>query len=224
MADLARVLSRVRKLLALATSSNVHEAALAAAQAQALIDQHRLEALLAEEAAEPITDGSEAPLERARRPRKWRSVLASALAEANGCLAWSAERGGQTELYVLGRAEDRAVVAALYEWLGPRIEWLSATHGAGRDRAFHEAFRVGAVEAVVARLRPAQPSGPEAAALVPVVADLAARRAAVEAFAAERLRLGRGRGMRLDARAYARGQAAAADLALPTTGGPARRR
>lgn len=217
MAELDRALSRVQKLLALATSSNVHEAAQAAAAAQALIDRHRLEGLLAGEAAEPVTDGADEPLERARRPRRWRAVLAAALAEANGCMAWSAERGGQTELYVLGRAEDRAAVRALWEWLAPRIEWLSATHAAGRDRAFHEAFRVGAIDAVTRRLRPPVEGGDPA--LVRLDGELLARRAAVEAFAAERLRLGRGRGLRVDAAAYARGRAAGAELPLP----PARR-
>lgn len=214
MTDQARVLARVRKLLALASSPNVHEAALAAAQAQALLDRYRLDTILAEEDADPITDGREAPLERSKRPRKWRSVLASALAEANGCLAWSAERGGETELYVLGRAADRAAVTVLWEWLAPRIAWLAATHTAGRDRAFQDAFRIGAVDAVMARLRVPEPAPAEEAALVRIQTDLAARRAAVEAFAAEHLRLGKGRGLRLDAHAYARGQAAAADLPL----------
>ena len=213
MSDLARVLDRVRKLLALATSPNVHEAALAAAQAQALIDRHRLDALLAEDATEPITDGADEPLERARRPRKWRSVLASALAEANDCLAWSAERGGQTELYILGRAADRAAVVVLWEGLAPRIAWLSATHAAGRDRVFHDAFRVGAVDAVVERLRASPPS--EEPALVRAEEALAARRAAVEAFANERLGMGKGRVLRVNALAYARGRAAGAELPLP---------
>lgn len=231
MADLSRVLERVRKLLALATSNNVHEAALAAAQAQALIDRHRLQALLAEETLEPITDGTEAPLERARRPRLWRSVLASALAEVNGCLAWSAERSGETALYILGRSDDRAAVVALFQWLGPRIEWLSATHAAGKSRAFHDAFRIGAVETVTERLRaPTGPMLPDEAALVGLTGEmvrlneeLAARRARVEAFAAERLKLGTGRGLRLDPRAYARGRARGAELGLPSLEGGLRR-
>lgn len=214
MAELARVLDRVRKLLALATSSNPHEAALAAARAVELIDAYRLASLLAEEVAQPITDGRDDPLERAKRPRKWRSALASALAEVNGCVAWSCLRGGETELYILGRAEDRAMVRALWDWLAPRIEWLSATHGAGRDRRWHEAFRVGAVQTIARRLR--DPAAADTPGLVRVQQDLVARRAAVEAYAAEHLGLGRGRGLRLDARAYAQGCAAGEGIALPT--------
>ena len=217
MAEIDAVTRRVQKLLALATSSNVHEAAAAAARAQALIDEHRLDALMAGAEAEPITDGADEPLERARRPRKWRSVLASALAEANGCLAWSFVRGPETALCVLGRAADREAVRALWGWLAPRVEWLSATHAPGRDRAFHEAFRIGAVEAVVLRLRaPPEARGP---GLVRLDGELVARREAVERYAAERLRLKGGRALRLNAAAYARGRDAADELPLPPVGG-----
>jgi hypothetical protein len=184
-----RLLARVRKLLALAESPNVHEAALAAAQAQALIDRHHLSELLAEVDAEPITDGRQAPLEAAKRPRRWRSILAAALAEANGCLAWQAESGGLTALYILGRDRDRAVVAALFEGLARQIEWLSATHAPGARREVHDAFRIGAVEA----------------------------------FAQQHLRLGKGRALRLDGRAYAAGKAAGGSLGLPVTEGALRR-
>ena len=44
---MADIVDRVRKLLALAGSSNVHEAAAAAARAQELITRHRLESLCA---------------------------------------------------------------------------------------------------------------------------------------------------------------------------------
>ena len=213
-----RLLARVRKLLALAGSPNVHEAALAAAQAQALIDRHHLAELLAEVEAEPITDGRASPLETARRPRRWRSILAAALAEANGCLAWQAEAGGQTSLYILGRERDRAVVAALFEGLAPRIEWLSATHAPGAGREVHDAFRIGAVEAIRDRLLQPRPAD-EAPGLVKVDLDRAARRAAVEAFARSHLRLGSGRALRLDGRAYAAGKAAGASLGLPSTEG-----
>ena len=80
MADRDKLLDRVRKLLALTESPNVHEAALAAARAQALIDAHRLQGLLDAEEDAPVVDGRSAPLESGRRLRKWKVVLASALA------------------------------------------------------------------------------------------------------------------------------------------------
>jgi len=214
------ILERVRKLLALAGSPNVHEAASAAAAAQALIVAHRLEGMLdareAGSAADDITDGREAPLEKARRPRRWKVSLAVGLAEANGCIAYSALVGDETWLLLAGRAEDREAVAALWEWLVARLEWLSASHGAGRSRDWHEAFRIGAAEAVVARLAgaeiPAAASPDQEAALVRVQA---VRASALEAWAERHLRLGPGRGMRVDARALEQGRAAGATLKLP---------
>ncbi len=215
--DAAPLLSRVRKLLALATSPNVHEAAAAAAAAQALIERHRLHSLLASEDGDPITDGREAPLAVAGRPRKWKFVLAASLAEANGCVAYTAGVGRDTHLLLAGRASDRMAVAAVWDWVVARIEWLSASHGPGRDRAWHEAFRVGAAEVIVDRLlagREAERAALGAAAMVRLEPALAARAAAVASFAESHLRLKPGRGLRLDARALASGRAAGAEVGL----------
>lgn len=215
------LLDRVRKLLALAGSPNVHEAASAAAAAQALIERHRLAALLAAtdlDAANPVTDGQEAPLEAARKIRPWKVVLAAGLARANAGVAYTATRGHDEVLLVAARAPDRAAVAAVYEGVVKRIEWLSATHGAGRPRAWHEAFRVGAAEVVVARLSAgaaeaaAELAEADRAQLVPA---RAAQDAAVEDFVATRLRLRPGRGLRVDARGLARGRTEAKTMPLP---------
>ncbi len=217
------VLSRVRKLLALATSPNVHEAAAAAAAAQALVERHRLQAIMADEAEAPVTDGRDAPLDRARRLRKWRVALGCGLAHANGCVAYTRGIGGEEELLVAGRAEDRAAVAAIYGWAVRTLEWLSATHGPGRPRAWHDAFRIGAADALVSRLATVEADAlgevsPEA--LVRVLPTRAARAAAVERFVDERLGLRRGRALRVDPRGYARGRVAGAALELPDDGAP----
>jgi hypothetical protein len=211
------VLSRVRKLLALAESPNVHEAAAAAAAAQALIARHRLAGLLRAEAEDPITDGREAPLETTRRLRKWKIALASGLARANGCVAYTAEHADQTLLLLAGRAADRDAVQEIWKWLVQRLELLSATHGAGKSRAWHEAFRIGAAEAVVARLAHTNEQEQQAIpveALVRVEHALADRNAAVDAFTANALRLKAGRTLRVDANGFARGRAAGATTPL----------
>ena len=216
---MADIVDRVRKLLALAGSSNVHEAAAAAARAQELITRHRLESLrLGAPDPDPITDGAAEPLEVARRLRRWRVVLATELARVNGCSAYTVSHGWEERILVAGRAADRAAVAAMWAWLLVRVEWLSAAAGPGRSRKWHEAFRVGAVEAVAERLlasdeetRAAFPPD----ALVHIVPALAERERAVERFVTEELRLGPGRGMRMDARAYERGVAAGRELPLP---------
>ena len=226
-AETERLLERVRKLLALSTSPNVHEAALAAARAQELIVRHRLEGLLQASEAEdrePIEDAREAPLEVGRRLRKWKRVLAQQLAALNGCVAYTLEVGREEHLILVGTAADRAATEALWSWLCKRIEWLSATHadGQGQDRHWHEAFRIGAVVTITERLQQVQAETLQAAALemtalAVVERGLADRAARVEQFSRERLRLKPGRGIRVDVDAYARGRAAGAAVPLPDT-------
>jgi CRP-like cAMP-binding protein len=222
--DTARVLERVRKLLALATSSNVHEAALAASRAQALIDRHRLQRLLDTDdqlaESEPITDGRDDPLVEARRIRKWKSVLAQALAQLNGCIAYTDKRGKMKRIVVAGTVEDRAAVAALWEGLVRRIEWLSATHldGDGQDKRWHDAFRIGAVQTIAARLKESRHNSTatlQTTAVTVAARGLQRRARRVEQFAQDNLRLKAGRGMRIDAEAYAEGKAAGAKMPLP---------
>lgn len=216
-------LDRVRKLLALAESPNQHEAALAAARAQALIETHRLQAWIdAEHAVEddpdPIVDAREQPLEVGRRIRRWKPALASVLADANGCVAYTLDRGKNSAIVLVGRARDRAVVAELWGWLAKRIEWLSATEGVGQSKKWHEAFRVGVVESVGERLREGTSQARaelDAPALVRVEPAMAAHRDALERFVANNLGLGPGRALRVDAEAWARGKAASRAIDLP---------
>lgn len=218
MADRDKLLDRVRKLLALAESPNVHEAALAAARAQALIDAHRLQGLLDAEDDAPVTDGRSAPLESGRRLRKWKVVLASGLAEVNGCLAYTERVGKMKRIVLVGTEDDRAAVSMLWDWLVRRIEWLSATHGAGQDRRWHDAFRIGAAQTIAGRLRMSQQEGTarlESAALVVVSAGLARRQSRVSDFARDRLNLKPGRGIRVDPDAYRLGLQAGAEVPLP---------
>jgi hypothetical protein len=215
-------LARVRKLLALATSPNPHEAAAAAARAQAIIEAHRLHAWLdaerqVEADPDPIVDARDEPLEVGRRLRKWKVVLAATLAEANGCIAYTAERGRERAIVLVGRGRDRAAVVELWGWLVKRIEWLSATHGVGRDRQWHEAFRIGVVDAIAARLVKSTEdvrAELDSTALVVVEPARAAHREALDRFA-EGLRLGAGRGVRVDIRAWQRGRKAGGGMELP---------
>lgn len=231
-ASVPPALAKVRKLLALATSPNPHEAALAAARAQALVTRHRLEAWLAAERGvaedpDPIVDARDAPLEYGRRVRKWKLALASALAQANGCIAYLRTTPDGEAIVLVGRGRDRVLVIELWQWLVRRIEWLSATHGAGRARRWHEGFRVGVVEAIatsLAEVEREQAASTSADALAVIEPHRAAERAALDAFVAANLGLGRGAPLRVDASAYRRGHAAAGELTQGERGLPRRRR
>lgn len=215
------LLDRVRKLLALATSPNPHEAAAAAARAQELIAQHRLEGWLAAEDDEvdPIVDARDEPLEASRRLRRWKSYLASALADVNGCVAYTLDRGDDQAIVLVGRARDRAAVTALYQGLVRQIEWLSATHGAGRSKKWHESFRVGAVETIAARLREVEPAAVAelgTTALTVLEPAMEAHRAALDRYVSQHLRLGRGRNLTVIESAWREGRARSVELELPS--------
>jgi hypothetical protein len=216
-----RALDRVRKLLALATSPDAHEAASAAAHAQALIDRHRLRAILDEESAaesgdDPITDARDQPLETARKIRPWKVLLALELASRNGCVAYTLETDDGQSLVLVGRAADREAVTTLWSWLVRRIEWLSATHGAGRSRRWHDDFRVGVVDAIAKRFagenreEPAEHAPLDARSIARVDQAIAARAEALNRFVDKHLRLGAGRAIRVDPRAYNQGMTLAA--------------
>jgi hypothetical protein len=215
-------LDKVRKLLALATSSNPHEAALAAARAQALIETHRLQAWMdADRAAEhdpdPIVDARDQPLEVGRRIRRWKTALAVVLGQANGCVAYTLGGEKESSIVLVGRGRDRAAVTELWSWLVQRIEWLSATHGAGKNKKWHEAFRLGVVDSVAERLTQGAAearSELDETALVVVDPARAAHKDALDRFVADNLRLGRGRALRVDSAAWERGKDASVDLDL----------
>lgn len=220
MTEPSRILDRVRKLLALATSPNRHEAALAAARAQALIETHRLEGWLEDQAqtdADPIVDAGDTPLETARKIRRWKSVLANVLADVNGCVAYVAAHADGQAIVLVGRRRDRDAVAELWQWLVRRIEWLSATHGVGKPRAWHEAFRIGVVESVAEQLANVAEdvrTQLSPGALVRIDPVHLAHREALERFVREHLRLGKGRNPPLDGRAWRDGREASRDLGL----------
>jgi hypothetical protein len=212
------VRDRVEKLLALATSSNVHEAAAAAERAQRLIAEHRLEDWVRNTETDPIEDARDTPLDSAKRPRRWKSVLASTLAEANGCVAYTLKQGELSHIVLVGRRADREAVAALWDWLVKRIEWLSASHGGGKGKKWHDAFRIGAVTTIAERLTAADQTAyanVEAAALVRVDASMQAHHDALDSFVSAKLGLRSGRRIQVRPDAYDAGRISARDLKLP---------
>ena len=134
-ADTERVIRRVRKLLALRDSPNVHEAAAAAEQAQALISKHRLERLLAEPDHNPLDRMQQRVLNSSRRLRRWTTVLAAELAAVNDCVSFVRKNPDRTkDLVVVGEPEDLLAFETLWAWLVPVMTWLSASDGGGTGK------------------------------------------------------------------------------------------
>lgn len=219
----AEAIDKARKLLALAEGgANEHEAALAAGRAAELLARWNL-------SAEALDDAGEAEDEHEpcgahevdeRGSATWRGVLLTALAKLHGCLAYR-DAG---KLKLVGRPARVAEVAYLYRWLVAEVERLARARR-GRGRAWLNAYRHGAVVAILAAVREAHRAA-EAGARAEAGADasralvvaravevVAQRRAEADQWAAERLRLARGRRARVsDAGGYAAGKADGAGI------------
>lgn len=146
-------ISKAAKLLRLATSSNPHEAALAASRAQEIIDRFHLEPasldLTGDTQAkpdEPIKDFGSDPLDGAHATWKWRFL--STLLRMNGCKAYK----NVGRYAIVGRPSDVQVVRYLYSWLCREIDRLTGKHCAGNGRTYCNNFRIGAAETISERL------------------------------------------------------------------------
>lgn len=137
------ILVRIKKLLALATSSNPHEAAVAAAKAQALLLQHNVamadvDALDLRKEGVDRFDWSDI-VNESNKSMEWRDKLFHAVAGTMWCKGWSDDQ--RTELYrdsmrrlrwrikrrttIIGRPSDVEVARYLYEFLIKTGERLS---------------------------------------------------------------------------------------------------
>lgn len=232
--DRDKLLDRIRRLLRLSESPNVHEAAVAAATAQELMARHRIEAAALEAADAPdgIVDGRDAPLESSKRLRSWKTHLADVVARANGCRIYLLERGKLEEVVLVGRLEDADLVRTLYGELVKQVERLTRRHGEGRDRQFCNGFRLGVVTTLHERMTRANADTNAEAARGALdggdfalgLSRLDARDRAVDRFLEQTLRLGKGRykSLKADAEGYARGRLEGYALPLELNGRAAR--
>lgn len=165
------ILDKIRKLLALAKSADVHEAAAAAARAQSIIDKHKIDLALLQEEEQHEEDGaSDEPIRRctdfvlftvARRLPMWKWDLAWSLCTANQCRPWTSTEYNRSEskyermCYVIGRPSDAQTVQYLHQYLCHEVDRLAKTH-AGKGRTWLNNFRMGAVSEIERRLEQKQ--------------------------------------------------------------------
>lgn len=137
-------------------SATAAEAASAAARIQELMLKHQLtEEDLSDE--EPIGEDSE-PLYRGKSWRRWQSALSTGIAQVNACrCVKGVAADGAKRIRIVGRPEDRANVRYLFEYVSRELNRLCRKHmasvGRMRPRNEAESYRIGFVEAVVARIK-----------------------------------------------------------------------
>jgi len=165
--DNNKIVDKVKKLLRLAESADVNEAAAAAGAAQRLMEEHRIDQAMidvSEDAGDGVEDeeihnSGDEPLEESGRLANWKTQLAVAIAGLNGCRVYLG-RGystgtRQTTLCLVGRPSDVASVRYLFSYLTGEIERLCKRNGRGLGRTWANSFRMGAVHTVRKRLREA---------------------------------------------------------------------
>ncbi|MEX0683416.1 MAG: DUF2786 domain-containing protein [Dehalococcoidia bacterium] len=219
MIDNARILEKVRRLLALSTSSNEHEAALAAAKAQELLLTYNLE--LADVPAVQREDVTQEVLNTGNTA-SWVGVLLGSVARHN---FGDAIYLGDGQRAIIAQPHNIEVIKYLYDYLVREINrladrgWASFDGYASSARRWKTGFRFGAISAIDARLeaerRKAQQASVDTRALI-VTSDEAVRAAVHRYYPQLRTRkVGGG-----DLGGYGAGRAAGASVDIrPAVGG-----
>jgi hypothetical protein len=227
----ARAIRRVQLLLRLTESDNPHEAATAAAHAQAILTQHRLSMF--------ELDGTPPEFERApldepeARVRRWRELVAGAVVETNGCYCLVVRKrvGVPSRIVhqrtIYGTRANVETARYLYTYCCRLIEELAAravrarfkvagiaTPGGARPRTWADSYRFGAASAIAERLRTSHRETLEqrgtGATLLALGREDAALRELIESFAP----MPAPSALAADAEAYAQGREAGSSIDL----------
>jgi hypothetical protein len=153
----------VRKLLALANSSNINEATSAAASAARLMQEHKLTA--ADVAADDGSKITELPLGAEGFMASWKFALITGVARAFFCEVVALRVGPRRKIRVVGKKDDAEVAVGVFNYVIKEIDRLADLDVATRDarevmaegridvRGYKENFRKGAAEGVAERLK-----------------------------------------------------------------------
>ena len=161
MSHEAKVIERIRKLLALSKSSNEHEAATAAARATELMAEHQIAQAQLDMNTETDPIG-EYVLERGKRAVSWKVILSTALMRAFACDSIQGRRKSGVVMVIVGRQSNVAAVRYMYAYLVAELERLAAQGWrAARDRrsgarSWKNSFRVNAAAVIARRLKEAR--------------------------------------------------------------------
>ena len=168
------IVDKIKKLLALATSSNENESTAAAEKASLLLAQYNLS--LADLGPNHQEEIDESRVETTSKFVTWKMILLSGIAEANGCNAMRNSYTGS--MFLVGTSTNLIVCTHLYQCLSSAIERrANYRKGNGRGLAYLNAFRVGCATRLRQRLLEQKQEMEESG--IPGVGDAAATPAIV---------------------------------------------
>lgn len=157
MADLSSVLEKIRKLRALATSTNVHEASAAAAMADRLMQEYRIAEAQLESAnatvEEPAIGDPNPLISWNRNITNWQNWLGDGLCKHYGCRGLTSTRSGMRVFLIYGRPQDIATVRYMYAWLTSEIVRLVNLNGTGQGKAWRDSYCKGAVVGILEAMK-----------------------------------------------------------------------
>ena len=169
------IIEKIKKLLALANSSNEHEAALAASHAQRLLSEHNL-AMADIEAAHKPDKADKVETAVSKTLPKWIRHLSAGVCTAFDCQAIHHPATGK--MTFIGVGADVQVAAYTFTYLDRTLRKLCSTYMkydvsgdiANRHRELmRQSYYLGAVSTIIARLREQKVQTPvTTGALVPV--------------------------------------------------------
>lgn len=149
-----RITEKVAKLLRLAKSSNPHEAALAAARAQEMIDRYNLSEIALEEAEQRPEEAKawDEPLFAARSLTSWQKRLAVVLSQHNQCKVVTCSLS-RTEraIKIVGTATDVLLVREMFRWCAQEVESLAYQHR-GNGGVWLNNYRIGVTDGIADQL------------------------------------------------------------------------
>jgi len=173
--DNPAIIEKIKKLLALANSSNEHEAALAAGHAQRLLSEHNL-AMADIEAAHRPDKADKVETAVAKSLPKWLRHLSAGISTAFDCQAIHHPATGK--MTFIGVGADVQIAAYTFTYLDRTIRKLCGTYMrlhvgstiANRHRELmRQSYYLGAVSTITARLMEQKEQTPvTTGALVPV--------------------------------------------------------
>lgn len=140
-------------------SATEHEAASAAARMQELMLKHAISEAELGGSGEAV-EWSTNPIHVSKRRSFWRSLLATGIADTNGCkVLRGMTADGRVRMTLVGRKTDIALVRHFYQFLEDQIDALAKDYLKERKRGYisgraaAEAYRVGCVQMVIERLK-----------------------------------------------------------------------
>lgn len=211
------VIDKIKKLMALANSSNEHEAALAAGHAQRLLSEHNL-AMSDIDTADKPDSADKVDVIVPKNLPKWLRYLSSGVSTAFDCQTVHFPASGK--MVFIGVGADVAVASYTFDYLHRVVRKLCESYIkhhvddriTGRDRTLlRQSYFLGAVSTITSRLKEQKIQTPvTSTALVPVK-DALIKRAMGELGA---LRTVKSRRSFINTDAYGRGQADGANVGI----------